>query len=147
MLSAVILCVLILLLLQRWSLRRHNLPPSPPGDLFIGHALRIPRTYPWKTFASWTKDYGSYIYSVFENLTLKSITGNIVYYHVFGRPTIVLNSYEIAKDLLDKRGSLYVDRPRLVLVQEMYRKLICIARVILNVTLVNLGWVVTACFH
>ena len=61
---------------------------------------------------------------IFEQLGdpfLKSCTGDVISIHVFGKPTIVLNSYETAKELLDRRGALYIDRPRLVLLQEMYR--------------------------
>lgn len=35
-----------------------NLPPSPPGHFLIGHALKIPVEYQWRTFAEWGKTYG-----------------------------------------------------------------------------------------
>ena len=31
-----------------------------------------------------------------------------------------LNTYETAVDLLDRRGGIYSDKPRLVMVQELY---------------------------
>lgn len=37
-----------------------------------------------------------------------------------GGPMIVLNTLKATKDLLDKRGSIYSDRPRMVLHMEMY---------------------------
>lgn len=46
--------------------------------------------------------------------------GEIVYVHVLGRPMIILNSFDAAKELLEKRGVNYSDRPRLVFIQEMY---------------------------
>lgn len=34
------------------------LPPSPPGDLILGHARVIPLKEPHKTYAEWGKQYG-----------------------------------------------------------------------------------------
>ena len=39
--------------------------------------------------------------------------GDIIYLHVLGKQTIMLNSERAAKDLLDKRGLIYSDRPYL----------------------------------
>jgi cytochrome P450 len=40
-------------------------------------------------------------------------TGNIISLSTFGRSIIILNSAKVANDLLDKRSSIYSDRPRL----------------------------------
>lgn len=45
--------------------------------------------------------------------------GDVVYFEIFRTPAIVLNSFEAARDLLDKRSAIYSDRPRLVLLMEM----------------------------
>ena len=45
--------------------------------------------------------------------------GDIVYVHVLGKPIVILNSIDAAKELLEKRGVNYSDRPRLVFIQEM----------------------------
>ena len=37
-----------------------RLPPGPPGHFLIGHALKVPVDYQWKTFADWAKRYGAY---------------------------------------------------------------------------------------
>ena len=37
----------------------------------------------------------------------------------FGSRLLVLNSFEAAHDLLDKKGALYSSRPRLVMINEM----------------------------
>ena len=52
--------------------------------------------------------------------TRSLIPGTVIHIHAFGKPMIILNSYEAAKDLLDRRGAIYADRPRLVLLQELY---------------------------
>lgn len=38
---------------------------------------------------------------------------------MFGTDLIVLNSYEVATDLLDKRGTIYSDRPILTMLGEL----------------------------
>ena len=37
--------------------------------------------------------------------------GGILSFHVFGQVIIVLNSAKATKDLLEKRGEIYSDRP------------------------------------
>uniref|UniRef100_A0A8H8CJB8 Cytochrome P450 n=1 Tax=Psilocybe cubensis TaxID=181762 RepID=A0A8H8CJB8_PSICU len=45
--------------------------------------------------------------------------GDIVHISVFGQPMLVLNSLQAARDLLDRRSSIYSDRPRFVLLSEL----------------------------
>ena len=40
-----------------------------------------------------------------------SSAGDVLSFHVFGQVIIVLNSVNATKDLLDKRGEIYSDRP------------------------------------
>lgn len=42
-----------------------------------------------------------------------------MFFKVFQSPAIVLNSIDAARDLLDKRGSIYSARPRLVMLSEL----------------------------
>jgi hypothetical protein len=42
-----------------------------------------------------------------------------VYLHVLGQGLVFLNSPEAAVDLLDKRGSIYSDKPSLVMAGEL----------------------------
>ena len=37
--------------------------------------------------------------------------GDVIYLNTCGKSTIVLSSEEAARDLLDKRGAIYSDRP------------------------------------
>jgi len=53
------------------------------------------------------------------NFTYAASQGPIVYASTFGKPLIVLNSFTAAQDLLQKRGSIYSGRPRLVTFSEM----------------------------
>lgn len=43
-----------------------------------------------------------------------------MYFDVLGTPLLSINSFEAASDLLDKKGSIYSDRPRMPMVKELY---------------------------
>jgi len=45
--------------------------------------------------------------------------GDVVYLHVLGLGLVFLNSPDAAFDLLDKRGSIYSDKPALVMAGEL----------------------------
>ena len=45
--------------------------------------------------------------------------GDVNYVTVVGKPIIVLNSYQAARDLLEKRSSMYSGRPRMVMQCEL----------------------------
>jgi hypothetical protein len=47
------------------------------------------------------------------------VIGNVVYLHVVGQGLVFLNSPEAVFDLLDKRGSIYSDKPQLVMTGEL----------------------------
>lgn len=47
------------------------------------------------------------------------IPGDLVYVENFGQRAIFVNSYEIAVELLERRGSKYSTRPRLVMCNEL----------------------------
>ncbi|KLO17820.1 cytochrome P450 [Schizopora paradoxa] len=69
-------------------------PPGPPADLIIGHARVFPLEYFHTVFADWGKKFG-----------------NIIYVHILGRPIVIINSLDVARELLEKRGVNYSDRP------------------------------------
>ncbi|KAJ7482980.1 cytochrome P450 [Mycena galericulata] len=72
------------------------LPPGPKGWPLIGNVLDMPKSHAWKTFARWGDIYGG----------IMSIT-------LLGQPFVIVNDPAIATELLDKRGTLYADRPTL----------------------------------
>ncbi|KAL5521414.1 hypothetical protein ACEPAG_9340 [Sanghuangporus baumii] len=77
-----------------------RLPPSPSGFPFLGHVMKIPQTFAWRTFAEWENLYGPVIF-------LKAL----------GRPIIVVNSTDAACDLLEKKGANLSDRPKAPLLE------------------------------
>ncbi|KAI0655728.1 cytochrome P450 [Cubamyces menziesii] len=82
--------------------RRRKLPPGPKGLPLLGSVLQLPGTFQELKFAEWGKQYG-----------------DVVYFKVFRTPTIVLNSLEAVREVLDKRSSKYSDRPRMTLLVEV----------------------------
>ena len=42
-----------------------------------------------------------------------------MYIHVFGQGLVFLNTHEAASELLDKKGSIYSDKPALVMAGEL----------------------------
>lgn len=47
------------------------------------------------------------------------MTGDLVYVNIFGTQTLILNSYEDARELLGVRSQIYSDRPRLSVAGEL----------------------------
>ncbi|KAF9525611.1 cytochrome P450 [Crepidotus variabilis] len=76
-------------------------PPGPRGLPLIGNVLQLSDEN-WLTFTEWKFKYGP-----------------IVGLNLGGKNTIVLNTHKAASDLLDKRASIYSDRPRFIVAQEM----------------------------
>lgn len=97
------------------------LPPGPPADPIIGHIRSMPRLYPWKTFSEWGSRWGEcFVLRPRTGATWLFYSGGLIYIHVFGTPMIIINDLAVARELLDKRSSIYSDRPRYVLFCEMF---------------------------
>ncbi|KAG2366933.1 cytochrome P450 [Suillus spraguei] len=76
--------------------------PGPRGWPLIGNILDMPQIKPWLTFAEWGKKYGA-----------------ISHIEVLGQHFIVLNSVKSAVDMLDKKSTMYSDRPVLPMASEL----------------------------
>ncbi|KAF9459218.1 cytochrome P450 [Collybia nuda] len=98
-----LLCLSQLRILWQRGSRDHTLPPGPSGYPFIGNLLQLTKVErPHLLFSEWNRKYG-----------------NIVHFSVFGSHLIIINTLPIANDLLEKRGSIYSDRPNMVLENEI----------------------------
>ncbi|KAG8918529.1 hypothetical protein FRC01_001808, partial [Tulasnella sp. 417] len=91
------------LLVKRW-LTRKNLPhpPGPPGLPLLGNILDMPTSKFVLTYSKWGEKYGPLTWCI-----------------VPGQTILIINGFEEAKELLEKRGNIYADRPRLVMVGEL----------------------------
>ncbi|KAH8093138.1 cytochrome P450 monooxygenase [Cristinia sonorae] len=105
---APVTCAAILLLPLLWFLlfsRRsahHRLPPGPKGIPLLGNAFQMPMDYQERTFLAWGKTFG-----------------DIVHARLLRTSIIVVNSWQVARDLMDKRSANYSDRPRFTLLGEL----------------------------
>ncbi|QRW26103.1 cytochrome P450 family protein [Rhizoctonia solani] len=79
-----------------WCNSQRPLPPGPPSYPLIGQLLSLPRVAGASEFAE-------------PSVKLKS---DIISFRIFGTTIIVLNSTEVAHDLLEKRQNLYSNRYR-----------------------------------
>ncbi|EAU84017.2 cytochrome P450 [Coprinopsis cinerea okayama7 len=70
------------------------LPPGPRRLPLLGNILDMPPSQEWLTFAEWGRKWGD----------MTSIS-------IFGQEIIILNSIKLAVDILEKKGSIYSDRP------------------------------------
>ncbi|GJJ14307.1 hypothetical protein Clacol_008571 [Clathrus columnatus] len=76
--------------------------PGPRPVPVIGNAHQMPQEHPWLTFSQWQKVYG-----------------DVIYLEAFGKPILVVNSSDIAIELLDKRSATYSDRPHLIMASDL----------------------------
>ncbi|KAG1876536.1 cytochrome P450 [Suillus subalutaceus] len=77
-------------------------PPGPRGWPLVGNIQAIPQIKPWLTIAEWGKKYGA-----------------ISHVEVLGQHIIALNSVKSAMDMLDKKGTMYSDRPVMPMAGEL----------------------------
>ncbi|KAF8884012.1 cytochrome P450 [Infundibulicybe gibba] len=83
-----------------WTIRYvkspwRQMPPGPRGYPLVGNLFDIMTKHQWLLFTEWRNTYG-----------------DIMSLNVAGNPIIILNSQKAAADLLDRRASIYSDRPR-----------------------------------
>lgn len=88
-------------------------PPGPPKGLLTGHTLNIPFKKPWLTYSDWAKEYGSYELALIGLI----LTQNKPQVHCWGLriagegDVVIISSLQAARDLLEKHGQIYSDRP------------------------------------
>ncbi|KAI0676742.1 cytochrome P450 [Trametes maxima] len=86
------------------ALRKKHLPlpPGPKPLLFVGNVRDLTARELWLRVTRWGRTHG-----------------DVVYLHVFGQGLLFLNTYDVAIDLLEKKGSIYSDKPSLVMAGEL----------------------------
>ena len=122
--------VAVLLLWFTQSRRRGStaLPPGPKSYPLIGNVLDMMVPELWEVAQRWGKSYGMFSSEVFlrgndcwllSNLSIA--LGDIIYLKGlgFGKPFVIINSYEAAVELLEKRSLNSADRPGSVMVMDL----------------------------
>ncbi|KAH9966199.1 cytochrome P450 [Lactifluus volemus] len=77
-------------------------PPGPRGLPLFGNIFDIPQYSPWETYTRWGKRYG-----------------DVTSVSVFGRLIVFVNSARAAKDLFERTGMRYMDRPVIPIIDMM----------------------------
>ncbi|KAG9029174.1 hypothetical protein FRB95_005632 [Tulasnella sp. JGI-2019a] len=100
--SPILGIILLVLFSIRWYQSRRSIPypPGPSGDFIIGNLRQMPFSYHWITFTEWGRKYGP-----------------LTYLNIAGQSILVINTQEAAIDLLEKRASIYSDRPRIMMAE------------------------------
>ncbi|KAK7536826.1 cytochrome P450 [Phyllosticta citribraziliensis] len=80
-----------------------RMPPGPLPLPFIGNKHQIRRSKPWLQFEEWSHKYGP-IFTVW----------------IGRQPQLVVSDAEIASELLEKRSSIFSNRPRMVVLSEIF---------------------------
>ncbi|KAF7978460.1 hypothetical protein HWV62_664 [Athelia sp. TMB] len=100
-----------------------TLPPGPPGWPIIGNLLDLPKEFQWHKYKEWSEQYDS----------------DIIHLKVFGTSIIVLSSLESISTLLEGRASIYSDRPKSTMVNELC-DLPAFSVILLRLTLSRMGY-------
>ena len=101
--------------------RRLPTPPGPKGLPVLGNALQMPREHSWLAFTEWANVYGQSSFALRRGSLLDTdISGPIMHLSVLGSSFIVLSSREVVVDLLEKRSTMYSDRPVIPMAGELW---------------------------
>lgn len=110
----------------RQKRRQYKFPPGPSPKPIIGNALDVPAQKPWLTYLKWSKEHNSgFFFSrlvVRGHLKTYATAGDIIGLKTMNMHMIVLHKIKDAEMLLEKRSSIYSDRPILPVVK-LLRKL------------------------
>ncbi|KAG1788575.1 cytochrome P450 [Suillus plorans] len=96
---------LLLLAIGLLAYSRLTRPPFPPGPNplpIIGNILDITSKELWLTAFKWARTYGP-----------------VTHIRIFNQSLVFLNTPKAVFDLLDKRGSIYSDKPHLIMAGEL----------------------------
>ncbi|KAN0091438.1 Cytochrome P450 [Tylopilus felleus] len=93
---------LALFLVGRLVWRRTPLPPGPPGWPLIGNLLDLRTVAPYKTLGAMSSTYGP-----------------IISLNVLGKQYIILNSFKVTNDLLERKSAITCNRPHFTIAGDL----------------------------
>jgi hypothetical protein len=105
--------------LLRQKRRQYKYPPGPSPKPIIGNALDVPAQKPWITYMKWSKELNSAFAYCFPDVAMLHFApaGTILGLKTMNMNMIVLHKIKDAEMLLEKRSSIYSDRPVLPIVK------------------------------
>jgi hypothetical protein len=117
---AVVIFLAVYRALRAPKTRNPPLPPSPAPEPFLGHYRIVPQDAAFKRYAEWGAELStsSRTCPISAGWTNSALESDVLFFETFGTKWVVLNSLEAATELLEKRGSIYADRPRFVMFEE-----------------------------
>ncbi|KAH9009927.1 cytochrome P450 [Lactarius deliciosus] len=98
---AVVLGLALIIVVRYFRSPWRRVPPGPRGLPLIGNALQL-QDKVWLFHSDYKKKYE-----------------DVMYLSALGQPILVLNSLKAASELLDRRGTIYSARPRLIMAQQI----------------------------
>ena len=118
-LAFVLLAYSVFKRLQRLALL--PLPPGPKGYPVIGNLFDWPAKG-WVNAQKWSKEFSEHRKSSNERIITYFFFpqgSDVIYLNILGQGVVLLNSSEAIADLLDRRSTIYSDRPRMPMVREL----------------------------
>ncbi|KAJ7148774.1 cytochrome P450 [Mycena crocata] len=100
--AALVLLVVLFVWQRKSKAQAGPLPPGPTPVPILGNILDLTAKELWLVATKWAKQFG-----------------DVVHVHIVGQGLVFLNSPEATMDLLDKKGSIYGDKPSLVMAGEL----------------------------
>ena len=91
--------------------------PGPKGWPIIGNLLDVPNEVEYQVFSRWRQKYGEQNIHSLRRLHNQFIIaiGDLIQLTVLGQPTIIINSPQLATDILSKKSAIYSSRPHLTM--------------------------------
>lgn len=95
---------------------QRHFPPGPRGLPFLGNAFDFPTANIGSEYVQWGEKYNSWYIITYRqqgDLTINDsyLIGDILHASAFGTHVVIINSQQIADELLERRGAKYSDRP------------------------------------
>lgn len=87
---------------QRERSRLAPLPPGPKPDFLIGNVRDFPQTQMFETFTQWREKYG-----------------DLIYLNLLGTSMVIVNSFECANEIGNKRAEFYSHRAQSVMLMDV----------------------------
>jgi hypothetical protein len=94
--------------------KKGALPPGPRPWPIVGSIPHLPDNREWETYERWAKEYGKGLERECANHSLSdAIIGSVVSLSlgILGDPIIIINKFDIARDLMNGRSANSADRP------------------------------------